>query len=227
LSFDLILNISYLLPIIFFLLFGKRQLKINIILLLVYSIVFCLLLTYFEDLRDWVNSFPSLKGFYSNFYTFLEYLFFTSFIFLNISSKRIRQTIIFLSIGFVVFQTIYFLTFNFKNLDTIPIGVETILLFAYVICFFYEQFKNPTKITIHNHYCFWICVGILIYLGGSFFFYIMANHMTRTEIDEYWFLTYIGEIIKNVLFSFSIFLYARQKKENGINKKMLPNLDMV
>ena len=35
------------------------------------------------------------------------------------------------------------------------------------------------------------------------------------------------KIIKNILFSYSIFLFARQRKENGIKNKILPNLDMV
>lgn len=227
LSFNLVLYTTYLLPVICFLIFGKRQFKTSIVLLLVYSIVFYLLLTFFEDLRDWINQFESLKGLYSNFYTFLEYNFFTSFIFINIASKKVRTATIYLSIAFVVFQATYFLTSKFKSLDSVGIGVETILLFGYVIYFFYEQFKKPTNITIYNHACFWVCVGILIYLGGSFFFYIMADHMTKSEIAQYWNLTYIGEIIKNILFSYSIFLYARQNNQNGLNKKILPNLDMV
>ena len=72
-----------------------------------------------------------------------------------------------------------------------------------------------------------MCVGILIYLGGSFFFYIMANHMTKAEIIKYWDWTYVGEILKNILFSYSVYLYARERKENGINKKTIPNLDMI
>jgi hypothetical protein len=64
-------------------------------------------------------------------------------------------------------------------------------------------------------------------LGGSFFFYILANHLTKDEIDQYWKLTYIGEIIKNLSFAYSVFLFAKQKGENGYKNKILPNLDMV
>ena len=226
-SLELILHISYLLPTICFLFFGRRQLRLASVLMLCYSVVFFFLLIYFEDLRDWVNQFQNFKGFYSSVFTFLEYLFFTSFIFLNLSGKKLRRAIIFLSIAFVCFQIIYFLNSKFKSLDSVAIGVETILLFAYVIAFFYEQFKKQTNVSIYNHYCFWICVGILTYLGGSFFFYIMADYMTRSEVEQYWDLTYIGEIIKNILFSLSIFLFVRYKSEKSINKKILPNLDMI
>ena len=222
-SFNLAFQLTYLLPVVCFLIFARKQLKALTILMLVYSITFFLLLFYYKELTTkWFD-----QGFYSTVYTFLEYLLFTSFIFLNISNKILRKIIIILSIGFVVFQSIYLLDSNIKSLDTLAIGIETILLFSYIICFFYEQFRKQTSISIYNHYCFWISVGILIYLGGSFFFYILANHLTKDEIDQYWRLTYIGEIIKNLSFSYSVFLFAKQKGENGYKNKILPNLDMV
>ena len=225
--FEIVLHYSYLLPIICFLFLGKKQMKINTLLIVAYSIVFFLLLIFIDELNSWINQHTGFKGFYLSFYTFLEYIFFTSFIYINISSKTLKKAFIYLSVGFVIFQVIYYLNFTIKNLDSVPIGVETILLFGYVIFFFYEQFRKPSNISIYNHYCFWICVGILIYLGGSFFFYIMAGQMPKTEIKEHWYLTYIGEIIKNIFFSFSILLFARQKNGNGIHNKILPNLDMV
>ena len=221
-SLSLVLQFSYLLPIVCFLIFGRKQLKAITILMLVYSIAFFLLLFYYKEITKWVD-----QGLYSTIYTFLEYFLFTSFIFLNISNKVLRRVIIILSIGFIVFQSIYLLSNTINSLDTLPIGIETILLFLYVICFFYEQFRKSTNISIYNHYCFWISVGILVYLGGSFFFYILANHLTKAEADQYWKLTYIGEIIKNIFLSYSVFLFAKQKGENGFKNKILPNLDMV
>ena len=138
--------------------------------MLVYSIAFFLLLYYYKTLTKWFG-----QDFYSTAYTFLEYLLFTSFIFLNISNKRIRKVIIILSLGFIIFQSVYLFNIHIKGLDTLAIGIETILLFSYVICFFHEQFKKPTSLSIYNHYCFWISVGILLYLGGSFFFYILIH----------------------------------------------------
>jgi len=227
LSFSFILQISYLLPLVCFLLFGKKLFRVPPLLLIIYSAAFYLLLTYFEDIKDWVDRFQPLKGVYSNFYTFLEYTFFTLIIFFNISSRSLKKIIIALSIAFVVFQTVYFLTSKFGTLDTLAIGVETILVFGYIICFFYEQFRKQTSVSIYYHPCFWIAVGILIYLGGSFFFYIMANHMTKEEIKKYWEFTYIGEIIKNIFFSLALFLYAKAINEKRVNKKVLPNLDMI
>jgi len=81
---------------------------------------------------------------------------------------------------------------------------------------------------IYNHYTFWIAVGIMIYLGGSFFFYILINSLTVSEIEKFGNMTYVAEIIKNLLFAFSIFIYKRHPVNKVKNhSKKIPNLDMI
>ena len=68
----------------------------------------------------------------------------------------------------------------------------------------------------------------MIYLGGSFFFYILINSLNQDEVDKFGNLTYVAEIIKNLLFALSIYMY----KKHPINKipnhpKNIPNLDMI
>ncbi|MBK5269418.1 MAG: hypothetical protein JJE22_00260 [Bacteroidia bacterium] len=115
-----------------------------------------------------------------------------------------------------------------KGLDTIPIGIETILILTYIIYFFYEFSKDTRNLYIYNHYCFWIAVGILIYLGGSFFFFILFNQLSNDQIATFGNITYLAEIIKNILFSLSIFIYQRYTLENTKEKtSSLPYLDMT
>ena len=81
---------------------------------------------------------------------------------------------------------------------------------------------------IYNHYTFWIAVGIMIYLGGSFFFYILINSLTPDEIEKFGNMTYVAEIIKNLLFAFSIFIYKKHPVNKAHNhSKNIPNLDMI
>lgn len=77
---------------------------------------------------------------------------------------------------------------------------------------------------MYNNPGFWIAVGILIYLGGSFFFYILTNHIPREQIYKYKLLTYIAEIIKNILFAVALLMYLRKRPEND-KKVKVPNLD--
>jgi hypothetical protein len=127
---------------------------------------------------------------------------------------------------FFAFQIFYFANSSFFKIDTIPIGIETILLFIYILFFFYQYFKEIDNRYIYNEPCFWIAVGILLYLGGSFFFNILANHLSIEEMHKYYYITNIAEIVKNLLFAIAMIIYARQPKETT-PEKSIPYLDLT
>ena len=213
---------SYLLlPLCFILIKGKFKHRI-LALLVLYGTLFFGVLFIFQSLPQ-----NFLNNYFLGFYTLLEYSFFAYFFWLCIQSKGFRKIIILISILFVLYQFFYITSVNFTRLDSISIGIETILVFIYIFYFFYEFSKNTKDVFIYNHYGFWLAVGIMIYLGGSFFFYILINSLTESEIDKFSNMTYVAEITKNLLFAFSIFIY----KKHPVNKpqnhsKNIPNLDM-
>jgi len=215
-----VVRYSYLLIPLFFLI---NRIKERVILAMaIYGIVFFLLLHFFYDIPK------SVIKYYLCLYTFLEYSFFTYLLYLNIKNKKIKQLIILLSLAFLVFQIIYSFEKKFQLLDVVAVGIESILLFIYIFYFFYEHFSSPKNPFIYNNYCFWISVGILIYLGGSFFINILVDDMSKTEKVKYWILTYIAETIKNVLFVVAILVYSRQPDENTPKKpSSVPYLDLI
>jgi hypothetical protein len=217
-----IVTYSYLIfPLLF--LFLKAKLRERFILLLaIYGLAFFSLI--FFDYLIPKNS----RIYIQAFYTFLEYSFFTYFIWINIRSKQFKKFIILISFLFIVFQTFYVTTTPLKRLDSIPIGIETIFIFIYIFFFLFEYSKNIKDSFIYNHYCFWVSVGILIYLGGSFFFNISATHLTKDEAYKFIILTYIAEILKNFLFAFSLFIYSKYPVNRIQNiQRKIPNLDMI
>jgi len=169
-----------------------------------------------------------IKKYYQGFYTFLEYSIFTLIFWLSIENKSFRRLVVVASLLFLGYQLYYVLNTSLQRLDSIPIGIETILVFIYVFCFFFDFSKNVKDAFIYNHYGFWISAGILIYLGGSFFYYILVNHLNENDVVKFGNLTYITEIIKNVLFCVSLFMYKKYpvNKIHNLPKK-IPNLDMI
>jgi len=133
-----------------------------------------------------------------------------------------------LSILFFVFQIVYVFTTEIKRLDSVPVGIETILILIYIFFFFFELSKNVNGLFIYNHYCFWLAVGILIYLGGSFFFYILIDHLSRDQVNTFGNLTYLTEVLKNILFVAAIFIYNRYPLgKTDKNSNSVPFLDMI
>lgn len=217
-----IVSYSYLIIPLSFLLFkGKLKDKVPTVLAL-YGILFCCWLVYYK------TSPKDIRKYLQVFYTFLEYAFFTYIFWLNIRNKTVKIFILFASFLFIGFQIFFVNSTTFVRLDSIPIGIETILLFIYIFYFFYEFSRHIKDVFIYNHYTFWIAVGIMLYLGGSFFFYILINSLQSDEVEKFGNMTYVAEIIKNLLFAFSIYMY----KKHPVNKihnlqKNIPNLDMI
>ncbi len=219
---SLLVKYSYLLfPLCFFIFKGKLKDRFLSVIALYGLVLFALLHFYFEIPKG-------LKQYYQSLYTFLEYSFFTYIFWYNIRNKVVKTVIIVASILFIVFQITFVIYTTHRRLDSIPIGVETILLFVYIFYFFYEFPKQIKDTFIYNHYTFWIAVGVMIYLGGSFFFYILINNLEHNEVEKFGNMTYLAEIIKNLLFVFSIVMY-KKFPVNKINNhpKNIPHLDMI
>lgn len=220
--FSHIVTYSYLI-IPLFLLFSKpRRKDIIPISLGVYAIVCFLLLQIFEVLP--LNT----RKYYFAFYTTFEYSSFAFLFWKNITNKVFKRLIITLSIFFLLFEAGYIFFANPKNLDSVPIGIETILILLFVFFFFYDFARTSGGIFIYHHHCFWLSVGILIYLGGSFFFYILFYHLTKEQINTFGNVTYLAEIIKNIFFVTAIYIYVRNPVNKQNDKKAsIPYLDMI
>jgi hypothetical protein len=156
------------------------------------------------------------KYIFYTFYTLVEYLMFTSFLWICIKNKNLKKIIFLLSLIFIVFIGAYLILVRHQKIDSISIGIETILILIFSFYYLYEQMNNTDNLFIYSKYEFWVIIGFLIYLAGSFFIYIYANQLDPKFIYKYWFLTNIFYIVKNVLFAIGIHTYVK----NG-RKKML------
>ena len=215
-----ILVYSFLVPLGSFFFYKKIKSEAGFFIIIFYSVLFFLLNIFFP----FFDSRGTLKLYYS-VYTFLEYTSFTLLFYLKIKTKIFKFLIITLTILFIAFQIFHYYNIKDREIDSLPIGVETILLFTYIIFYFYEQFKQPNVDYIYKNHVFWIAFGVMIYLGGSFFFYLLANYMST--IRQYWDLTYIGDVLKNIIFLYSLIVLKRSiSKDSSHSKKNIPYLDM-
>ena len=217
-----ILIYSYLIfPVLLLFLKGKPK-ETFFLMVALYGLSFFTLI-FINDLipRD-------VKKYYHAFYTLLEYAFFALIFWANIKNKVFRKFVLLVSFLFLVFEIYFVSSTTTQRLDSIPIGIETILIFVYIFCFLFDFSKNTKDTFIYNHYGFWLSVGILIYLGGSFFYYILVNNLEQKDVITFGKMTYVAEIIKNLLFCVAVFVY-KKFQINNIKKhsKNIPNLDMI
>jgi hypothetical protein len=77
---------------------------------------------------------------------------------------------------------------------------------------------------VYNKPSFWIVTGIMIYLAGSFFIYVFANQVEKAVLNQFWFLTNVLYVVKNLLFALGIFIHVKQLK-NPTPQKLRPYLN--
>lgn len=223
--FYYIVTFSYLiLPISFFFIGTKKKEVIPIILYAYGIVCFAFLFLY----KFYYADIPKLaRPYYQTFYTFFEYVVFTSIFWIILKQKKFRNVILVCSTLFFVFQVLYVTGGRIKKLDSMPIGVEFILILIYIIYFFYTFSRRLDSVSIYNHFAFWFSVGILIYLGGSFFFFILIEHLNENQINTFGNFTFVAEIIKNILFVLALFIYVRNPFETKKKSESIPFLDMI
>jgi hypothetical protein len=205
-------------------LIGNKKKDVIPVIIALYGIVCCCFLLYYRE----GNIPKDVKKYFQTCYTFFEYGIFTFIFWINFRKDKFRWLLFLASVLFLGFQLFYVFTTKTKGLDSVPIGIETILILVYVIYFFYSFSKRLSDFYIYNHYVFWIAVGILIYLGGSFFFFILFEQLSRDQKIDFGNLTYLSEVIKNLLFALALFIYTRYPFENKKkNFDPVPFLDMI
>lgn len=202
--------LSYILPIAVFLLLRKKVVhEARLTTIIIYCIVIFALLFVYKYLPK-----GAMRKVHWSVYTFVEYNSFALVFWQSIISKKFKILIVILSVCFICFQVMYFLAFTLSskhvNLDSVAIGIETILIFVYSFFYLYQEFRNPNTPFIVMNPMFWIVCGIIFYLGGSFFFNILANHLSQEVLDDYWYYSYLFDIIKNILFAVAVPFAARE-----------------
>jgi hypothetical protein len=147
-----------------------------------------------------------------SFFTLSEFFLFSTFIMMSIINTSMKRVIVVTQILFSIFIVVYATYAKPRSIDSIPVGIETILILIFSFYYLYEQMSNVENQFIYNKYQFWIISGIMVYLAGSFFIYLFANQVDNKTLHQFWFLTNVFYILKNILFAIGILIYVKQQK---------------
>ncbi len=199
-----------LLVILLFILFFKRIRQDKG---LFYIGLYCVCDLVFNLINNYNPS--KLNNYLSAFFTFFEYSLFTYFIYINLINKKIKTIIAVLSTGFVLFIIVFDFVTKFQGFDSIPIGIESILIIIFSFYFLFEQMNDLSNLFVYSRYQFWVVIGIMLYLAGSFFIYILASHIKSDLLGQYWFLTNAFYSIMTSFFAIAFFIRGKNKNTNN------------
>lgn len=140
-------------------------------------------------------------------FSLLEFLFFSFYLSRIIVSPSGRKVLFSLSFIYIFFVLVYIVVKKGSTgFDTLPASVESLVILVFCITFFFEQIKNPKTMFLYNEKSFWIVTGLLIYVAGTFFLFIQSSFFSKSELRQYWILSQVGNILKNLLFAVAFFI---------------------
>ena len=147
--------------------------------------------------------------------TVVETLGFTAFLFAQINRRIVRRAVLLIGFAFVFsILLLFYINNQLKTIDSVQIGIETIIILVFSFFYLYERMNDTTTLYIYNSYHFWIVIGMVLYLSGSFFIYIYAGSLPNGEVNRYWFITNILSVIKNILFTVGIIVNSKKQKSS-------------
>jgi hypothetical protein len=221
---------SPLIPIVLFLLYFKSTNKTVLWVFFVYSIYAFTndnVLIYVQTEYFSNPDLKYLKTYNRNLlytFTIIEYLFFSAFFFSVLKSKKIKTSIVVISVLFSAFCLYFILAKAFTKFDSVQTSISGILIIIFSIFYFYEQINSPKMAFIYQDYKFWIVFGILIYMAGNLFLFSYASNLSNDQRDQYWIINFVSNIMKNILFALAIFIRAKQATEKPVLEDPFMNL---
>ena len=210
-------NIIFIILVLFF--FNKTKKEKPLFLIAIY----CLIDTLLNVFQSYISN-PLFKYYCWSTFTFVEYSIFTYTIYSCLKNSKVKTLILVISLLFILFTTVFNIVTNFQKIDSIPIGIETILILLFSFYFLYEQTNDPKSLFIYNKYRFWLIIGFMLYLAGSFFVFLYASGLSTDILHQYWFITNCFYVTMIVLFLVALFIHLK-KSRNITSQSLRPYLN--
>jgi hypothetical protein len=127
---------------------------------------------------------------------------------LVLESKKAKRLILVLSALFFIYAIVDFLTSKSNSFDSIPTGIECILIILYSLYYLYEKITKTDTLFIYNTSNFWIVVAIIIYFSGTFFLFIYSQSFINDQqfLKTYALILGIFTIVRNLMLAIAFII---------------------
>ncbi len=207
----------------FFLLFKRKGKQKPLRVILVY-VLYCVVNEavgfYLQSLRS--QTFITLL----NLFTIVEYTFFCYFIYLILPKGRLKKTVPFLWIAFILFALADYVLFSKTHeFDSFASGIEAIIVLLLCMAYLFSQVRTNNNLLIYSTFNFWTVIAFFIYFSGTFFLYLMTDKMrVSVSFQKMYFVINISfNILKNLLLCVAMMMKLNATAKG--QKKIIPDLD--
>jgi hypothetical protein len=192
---------SELLPIIFYLVFLKRNRGEGLWVIFLYCV-----LSVLTEILGGIFRLPIIFAIFN----IVQFTLFSIFCYSSLKNKIFKYIVIF---GAVVFCAVSISNFNTIKLDSISLSLASIFFIPYCIILLYEQIRDTDIMVVYNNKKFWIIIAFFLNFSGTLFLYLYFKQLSEAQQQSYWQINNFFEIIKNILFCVSFIMKKRPKNE--------------
>ena len=143
----------------------------------------------------------------------IEFALFSGFYFFFIQSVKFKRFIVVVSSLNLILDLILFFSLRL-NFDFWATLTTAIIIVIYSIFFFSEQVNSPVVLAIYQSYAFWIVVGCIVYIMGTFLLFLYTSDLKDKDNSPLWIINIAFEIIKNICFSIAFLVAGNNNKHN-------------
>jgi len=153
-------------------------------------------------------------------FTVVEFLIFICFIYINASNKKIKKITLLSVLVFFISLIIDLGKFNVYDFDSLPSGVESILIITLTIICIREKLMNEKMLTQID---IWVHFANLLYFSGLFFLFILSQkNIHNSEFANIFSIaTAVFNIIKNLIYSTGIIIYKNSSKYTAFANNLI------
>lgn len=187
------------LPIVFYLIFLKRNRGEGLWVIFLYCVLSLLTEAIFAITRQPVVF---------SIFIILQFTLFSFFFYSSLKGKRVKYIPI---VGALVFYGFAIANFTNKRFDSISTSLSSVLIISYCILLLYEQIRDSTTEFVYYNKKFWVIIAFFIYSSATLFLYIYFSTLSGQQRHSYWIINNFFEILKNILFSVSFIMKKRDK----------------
>ena len=195
-----------LLPIIFYLVFLKRNKGEGLWVIFLYCILSLLFEGIFAATRQQIVF---------SLFNILQFTLFSFFFYTSLKGKRSKYIPI---IGALIFYAVAIVSFSNKNFDSISTSLASVLFIPYCILLLYEQIKDPETVFVYQNKKFWVIIAFFLYFSATLFLYIFFSTLSEQQRTSYWIINNFFEILKNILFSVSFIMKKPDKSALAMDR---------
>ena len=191
---------SGFLPIIFFLLFYKRNKEKKLWVIFLYALI-SLATDYSYNLINRKDEF-----YIFSFFTITEFTLYSLFLYYNFNTNLFKKLLVYSYILFFPVTVYNFFQKKFEHFDSLTASIECILIIFFSVLYLYEQIREPESVFIYTSKKFWIISGFFLYLSSTLFLFLYADKLPDIEQRYYWSINYVFNVVKNIFFSIAFLL---------------------